>query len=305
MKKQFLLSLTVLSLVTFLLPNNAHAVATTACNTPIQTDSSGYADCYTSEGSQKYTMLQIGLCKSEPTYLNYEQKCDLIINDANGLSVELTSSGASTSLTGDSPVTIAEGTYTHAAILIDEKIALKGSYTFDKPLKGNSLNTGTTCWTTTGTWNEFIASTPGYNSISDLPFDCGSTPNPEYFTANYNAFSFYGLDVYAITNRTSPTGPYSMYVLDSNKSLPANGSGDLDGDYLFGIQEFNNPIVINANTSNVSLGFKLTDMFHIQSNYRNTAFNNAPADCTRNSSGGNACLLIVIPQGFEFTVTAQ
>jgi len=305
MKKQFLLSLAVLSLLTFLLPKDAQAVATTACDTPIQTDSSGYADCYTSEGSQKYTMLQIGLCTSEPTYLNYEQKCDLIINDANGLSVELTSSGASTSLTGDSPVTISEGMYTHAVILIDETIALKGSYTFDKPLKGNSLNTGTTCWTTTGTWNEFIASTPGYSSISDLPFDCGSTPNPEYFTANYNAFSFSGLDVYAITNRTSPTGPYSMYILDSNKSLPANGSGDLDGDYLFGIQEFNNPIVINANTSNVSLGFKLTDMFHIQSNYRNTAFNNAPADCTRNSSGGNACLLIVIPQGFEFTVTAQ
>ena len=305
MRTKFSQILLILPLAAFILPKYADAAATTACTSPIETDTHGFVDCYTSEGSQRYTMLQIGLCKSAPTYLNYEQTCELILNDPDGIEVELNNSGTSTSLTGGKSVSISEGSYTHAAILIDEIIALKGSYTFDKPLIGRSKIPNTSCWTTTGTWNEFTAGNPGYSSITTLPFECGNTPNPEYFTANYNAFSFSGGDVYAIPNRTSPTGTYSMYILDSDKSLPENGSGALDGDYLFGIQEFNNPISITTNTSSVSVGFKLTDMFHIQSNFRDTQFNNAPADCTRNSNGGNACLLMVIPQGFEFTMNAQ
>ena len=289
-----------------LLPDIASAQATTACSQPvINTDTHGHVNCYSSDGFQKYTFFQIALCKEEPTHENYEQLCDFLLNDNAGNTVELSSSGTSASLTNGSDVSIPEGIYTHAALLIDERIGLKGAYTFDKPLIGKSKIPGNQCWTTSGTWNEFYASNPGYCSISDMPFECGTEAEPEYLFAHYDAFSFSGFDVYAIPNRVSPTGSYGMYVLDSNKSLPSNGSGDLSGDYLFGLQTFNDPIIISPNTRSIELGFKLTNMFNIETNFRDTRFNNSPADCGRNSRGENACLVMVIPQGFEFTVTAR
>jgi hypothetical protein len=283
-----------------------NAQATVACTAPsITTDTHGHVHCYTSDGFQQYKLYQISLCQEEPTLGNYEQVCQFLLDSTTGTSVEL-SAGSSASLLPDgAAISLSEGLYTHAAILIDEKIGLKGSYTFDKQLIGKSKIPGNQCWTTSGSWNEFYAQVPGYSSISEMPFECGSSPDPEYYFARYDAFSFSGFDVYAIPNRVSPTGTYGMYILDADKNLPNNGSGALSGDYMFGIQAFNEPISITPNTTSIEIGFRLTDMFNIITNFRDTRFNNTPADCGRNSNGDNACLVQVIPQGFEFTVTSR
>jgi len=108
MRTKFFQILLILPLATFILPKYADAVATTACTSPIQTDTHGFVDCYTSEGSRRYTMLQIGLCKSAPTYLNYEQTCDLILNAPDGIEVELNSNSTSTFLTEGKSVSLSE-----------------------------------------------------------------------------------------------------------------------------------------------------------------------------------------------------
>ena len=287
----------------------------------IITDSNGYVDCVADNGEQSLQIQYLGLCTSTPNVSDYQDKCQAIFNQPSGKGVVLTKDSSVNLLNGQA-ISISEGTYTHAVVRIDSLIKMRGTYVFDKPMLGGAGGTGKTCWTaatgTVGTYSD-TQDYFGYTSLDQLATQCGTTASPEFTSQDYTAFTTASGFTNTITGRTSPSGPYEMYTLKTPNSLSSTNPSTLDGEHLLGIQTFNNPVVITPNLKSINFGFKLENMFHIQTNWQSTldpsdasvkrspdgAGFSLPTECGKYRFGGNSCLKYVIPMGFEFSASTQ
>lgn len=287
----------------------------------IVTDSNGYTDCVMDDGEQLLKIQYLGLCQTAPSATSYLENCTAIFNDVEGREV-LLSLGAVVDLFGNNEISIPEGRYTHAAIRIDSLIQIRGQYRFDKDLLGGAGGIGKQCWTaatgTSGTYSD-VQDFMGYTALSQLATQCGSDPAPEFIIQDFETFTGLSGPTNTVSGRSSPSGPYEMYSLKSPNELASEDQNNLDGEHLLGIQTFQVPVVIGPETTNVDFGFKMEDMFHIQTNWQTDTVNagnsngNAasnvnpqlPVECEKNRQGGHACLKFVIPMGFEFSANAS
>jgi hypothetical protein len=286
----------------------------------IITDNNGYVDCYASAGQQKLKIQYLALCQSLPTVSNYQEQCDELFDEPVGKEAIL-SKGVIIDFVEGRTLSLKEGTYTHAAIRIDSLIQMKSQFLFDKPLLGGAGGVGKTCWTAaTGTVGTYSDSQDylGYSSLDQLATQCGNTANPEFTAQDFDAFSGPGGFTNNITGRSSPTGPYDMYTLETPNSLSDPTPGALNGKHLLGIQTFNEPVVISPFLQSLDFGFKLDGMFHLQANWQsNTTVGDNPnrksggggskypEECIKDQSSGNSCFVYVIPTGFEFSVSTE
>ena len=286
----------------------------------IITDSSGFVDCVADNGEQRISIQYMAMCQATPSVTDYQTKCEEIFDLPTGKEIIL-SQGAVLDLLAGSSVSLTEGTYTHAVIRIDSLIKMKGSYLFDKPLLGGAGGVGKRCWTaTTGTIGTYSDTQDylGYSSLNQLATQCGTVATPEFTSQDYNAFTGSAGFTNSITGRSSPSGPYSLYTLKDPNTLSSTNPSSLDGEHLLGIQEFSNPVIISPTLTSIDYGFRMEGMFHLQSNWQSRdsvgdnpsrtsggGGNKHPEECLKNQSVGNACLVYVIPMGFEFSVTTQ
>ena len=253
----------------------------------IQT-SGATTECYSNQGEMRIKMYEIHLCEGAVTYANYPEKCEAIFTSASGVNVDLGDGNLAANL--GSSISIPEGNYSNAIILIDENINLKGTYEFDRAMKGSSNVADKTCWTISGTKEN------SYTAMADIPTDCGPNPAPDWLLRRYNIM----FDVRimapsaAIENLTNSTGTYHMYA----GQTPTTITTTADADYLIGIQEFDPPVRISPTTKNISVDFLVTNMFHLK-----TSTSSVPADCA--TGGANGCLMWVVPKGFEFKVETE
>lgn len=297
----------------------------------IITNSDGYVDCYASTGEQKLKIQYLALCQSLPTVSNYQDQCEELFDDPAGKEVIL-SKGVIIDFMEGRTLSLSEGTYTYAAIRVDSLIQMKSQFLFDKPLLGGGGGVGKTCWTaTTGTIGTYSDSQDflGYSSLNQLATQCGNTASPEFTTQDFDAFSGTGGFTNNITGRSSPTGSYDMYTLETPNLLSDPTHGSLNGNHMLGIQTFDEPVVISPSLKSLDFGFKLDGMFHLQANWQSltTAGDNPgrksgactgddvsacvsgnykyPEQCIKDQSSGNSCFVYVIPTGFEFSVSTE
>jgi hypothetical protein len=287
----------------------------------IVTDANGYADCVMDDGEQLLKLQYLGLCEAVPSPSNYLENCTTIFNDVDGREI-LLSRGSLLDLFGNNDISLSEGSYTHAVIRIDSLIQIRGQYSFDKQLLGGAGGIGKQCWTaatgTSGTYSD-IQDYYGYTALSQLATECGSDPAPEFIIQDFKTFTGPTGPTNTISGRSSPSGPYEMYSLKSPSELASEDQNNLDGEHLLGIQTFQVPVVISPETKNIDFGFKMEDMFHIQTNWQSTLdpFDTSvkrspdgvglalPTECGKYRFGGNSCLKYVIPMGFEFSASAS
>ena len=290
----------------------AQSVCVLNSSNEIVTDDKGYVDCYSSIGTQKYTIQYIGLCSAAPSIANYQNECQSVFNETAGKSIDFVKGNFQNLLDGS--ISLTEGVYTHAVVRIDSLIKLKSSYKFDKQMLGGAGGVGKTCWTTSGEYNDVIDIT-GFTSLSQLATQCGSSPNAEFTNLEYKVF-FTDVATNTLSGNTSPSGPYTMYSASGINKLSST-NGTFDGKYLIGIQEFNTPVSILPTSASINLGFKMDGMFHVKTNWQTKgtdegANGNAtggspklPVECTQHQNPGNACFKYVIPSGFEFSVSVE
>ena len=319
MKKVLIFVVSFFSLSTALLAQDP--TCTYNADNEIITDHNGYIGCVADNGEQLLQIQYLGLCTSTPNVSDYQDKCQTIFSQPAGKEIIL-SKGVSLDLLGGQPISLSEGTYTHAVVRIDSLIKMKGTYVFDKPMLGGAGGTGKTCWTaTTGTVGTYSDTQDyrGYTSLNQLATQCGTSASPEFTSQDYNAFTGQSGFTNTITGRTSPSGAYDMYTLKTPNELSSTNPTALDGEHLLGIQTFNNPVVITPNISSIDFGFKLENMFRIQTNWQSTLdpFDTTvkrspdgvglslPTECGKYRFGGNSCLKYVIPMGFEFSASTQ
>ena len=254
---------------------------------------SGWASC---EGATadalRVSFFKLALCTSKPTITD-DSACSYILDVPSAISADIEVGKESALFPGD--ISIPEGTYTHALMLIDTTIGVKFTYEFDvgnEQFDGAGDN-GRYCWTN---GNDIVW---GYPNPSDMPMDCGAEPEPVYSSETFKAF---GCDApcsvsNSVLNEETTTTFFDVYLLSDLNTLATvgqdgNGYPIGNASYIWGVQTFKSPPKITANTQKVELGFKLSEGLQV-------SFNNF--DC----AAGPACVEGPNVTGFAFTMTAE
>ena len=253
---------------------------------------SGWASC---EGATadalRVSFFKLALCTSKPTITD-DSACSYILDVPSAISADIEVGKESALFQGD--ISIPEGTYTHALMLVDTTIGVKFTYEFDvgnEQFDGAGDN-GRYCWTN---GNDIVW---GYPNPSDMPMDCGAEPEPVYSSETFKAF---GCDApcsvsNSVLNEETTTTFFDVYLLSDLNTLATvgqdgNGYPIGNASYMWGVQTFKSPPKITANTQKVELGFKLSEGLQV-------GFNGW-------SCSGPDCIEGPNVTGFAFTMTAE
>lgn len=232
---------------------------------------------------------QLALCTSKPTFLD-DSACTFILNSTIAVPVDIQVGAVVPLISGD--ISIPEGTYTHAMLLIDTSLGLKSVFEFDTPQYDGQGNQGNLCWTNGNpiAW--------GYSNPDYMVMTCGTTPAPEFSIEIFKAFGGdNGGVVSRSLNNDTPDTIYDVYLL-RDRVTEAVVSQDIYGypagnaEYIWGVQKFKSPPTITANTSAIDMAFKLSEGMGM-------GFNGYSCDASP------ACVEGINVNGFQFVVTAN
>ena len=240
---------------------------TNADGTITYTDDSNGAltACNLTPDSMTIILHFIGLCTSEPTIANFRTACSSLFSSSTGESKKITTT-SSANLMND--VTITEGNYTHAAILIKNNIGFSVKKKFS-PARSGKTGTGEWCWTLDG---ETTTVGLSFAQRSTWIAECGADEPTTIgtHTANQNAVfsraSGNRFDNYETGTTASTT--WSVYLLKADETINTGTPGNYDSfgtaSYYLGIQKFNTAVSITPKTSNLDVGFRLEDTFSME-----------------------------------------
>ena len=242
---------------------------------------------YTPDG-MRLKLYKIMLCEQLPNVANYNTTCKPLVDFASGKDVEITADGTSPILDGD--VSLSEGTYTHAVIVISNRITSKFTQNFTQPIQGKD-GIGTTCWSNgnpAAISYEAYANGPGdYTKFSAT---CGTAQEAD---PRWSYYTYKGLwnPRNPGPGHSDPSNPANIFYINSTPWLSYTGNGKdvhllsdfntlasvtsgdggrnlddengivTDAQYLMGVTRFTTPANINPNTENIDLGFKLKNTF--------------------------------------------
>ena len=207
----------------------------------------------------RLSFYKLALCTEKPTYTD-DSACTYFLDTTSPVTATIELGSEMPLLPSD--ISLPEGTYTHSFLMIGTTIGLQTTFEFSD---GNEQfdglgNQGKYCWTN----GEPIVW--GYPNPSDMPITCGSNPTPSVSSETFKAF---GCDdpcqvTNTILNEPTTTTVYDAYLLSDTSTLATvglDGNGYPIGDarYIWGVQKFNSPPTIDANTSKINMGFKLTE----------------------------------------------
>ena len=233
---------------------------------------------------------KLALCTQKPTYQN-DTGCVYLLDASSSVDVEI-GVGVDNIPLVNGDVSIPEGTYSHAMLLIGTELGLKTTFEFATPQYDGEGNQGRFCWT------NGLPIVWGYQDYQAMMMTCGDEPDPELSIENFKAFSDDSGGVVAQSlNNTTPDTVYDVYLLDDEMELATVSTDNLgfptgNAKYIWGVQKFNAPPTITAASTNVDMAFKITDGMGM-------GFNGYACD------GSAACVEGVNVNGFQFVVDAD
>lgn len=278
--------------------------------------------CLFTPSSMRINLYEIRLCETYPDDTNYTEKCEVLVQNSSGKSVEI-SNGLSSSVS-DNPISIPEGTYKFATVLVSPTIESKFVLNFDSAMQGAN-GVGTTCWTN---GNE---SMPTYLDGHDVAtVDCGTSAaanpvySPVYFYAlwddNNSTFttrsagaagaSLIDVDAFLMNDATTPMPLSGLRWLSDNPN-----TGVVIGNTatrLLGVSQIE-PITISNTVKNIDIGFSIEDTYYAKTStnakYRSDGtFNGSatpPGSAICSLGATEACFLSAAPERFIFRATAN
>jgi hypothetical protein len=287
-------------------------------------------NCNYTPDSMKIRLFKISLCNQLPTLDNYGTICEQLVNFSGGKDVIITADDITPILDGSA--TLKEGVYSHAIIMIENRVASKFTQTFNKPVQGNN-GAGTTCWSNGNDAKisyEIAANAGG--DYTKFSASCGtleqSDPRWSYYTYKglwnpgipgnsayfINSTPFltglgYGKDIHLLSDfstlATVDAGA-SGRNLDDENGITSNAN------YIMGVSEFSTPQDINPNTQKVELGFKLVDTFFQKITTNNNYYgnqrcsgNHGDINTVSTLTGSYACLSTSYATSFDFRFSVE
>lgn len=248
--------------------------------------------CFLSPDSLEATFYSLSFCTEEPKPDNYQQICQRVMHFPTGKVVPI-EIGKSTTMFDDG-ISIPEGTYPYAAMMLDNKPRIKAKVTFDETFTGANSTSGTTCWTN-GSDAKDSRYAYGTNN-KQFTVNCGTAAQaqPQWSIREYKALKN-PLNSYKFDNKA----PYldlgkakSAYIMADENTIAtvtpdSNDPWDQNlvqsnGTMILSVQKLAQPLAITPNTNNIDLGFSLTNNFWIEitSDSSSNPHNNTTMGCT-------------------------
>lgn len=238
----------------FLLPCfPKHIHASTACtgaswfNTHTAGNAANGDDgyCFATPQAMNITLYEFGLCTSSASPDDRDQCVNLFSNPI-GTEIEL-SAGVSLPLT--TSISVPEGTYSHAFIVLSNVTSVETLIEFSNARTDDGGGSGTYCYTDGRSINN-----------SDSIISCGNDPSSvtastEVIGLNANGGYSNTLLNYTVIMQGQRVVS-DLYAITSDGILSTNFNDDFA---LFGSQILSQPISINPNTSSIDIAFSITD----------------------------------------------
>ena len=249
------------------------------------------AKCTVTPDTVIFPVYKVGLCTEVPTYLNYQTACSIIFDKSSAVDITVNSTSKSTNmdLAGASGISLDNGTYKAAIVLLGNTISLKHTETFDSKRNGQKNSTlatasgtddnGTVCVTraTAGSEDDFGKGTPTLESFLECYENVVDSNNPTagLFVESGGAYLTEGVvckivsgDVVApdVMTITDASGDLVKYCgMKDNDTLETYTSSSVtDATRQLVIQKFQTPVVTTSSTTAVNIGFKVTNMLAVE-----------------------------------------
>jgi hypothetical protein len=221
--------------------------------------------CFTTPDELQVGFYRLALCESKPTFQN-DGDCVFLLDRTTPITASVRI-GQSTNLI-PGPLSIPEGTYNYAMMLIDNEFGLRATFDFDSVRTDGQGNSGTTCWTN---GNDILVS---YDFPTDFPMTCGNPSEADARISKETLPAFMDDNdawVNAIFDGETETTTWEATLLNSNLTIanvvtdPNNLSvlTGSDARYIWAVQAFKSPPQITSATSNIDLGFSIKDQMSI------------------------------------------
>ena len=247
------------------------------------------AKCTVTPDTVIFPVYKVGLCTEVPTYLNYQTACSIIFDKSSAVDITVNSTSKSTNmdLAGASGISLDNGTYKAAIVLLGNTISLKHTETFDSKRNGQKNSTlatasgtddnGTVCVTRATAGSEDDFGTGGLESFLECYENVVNSNNPTagLFVESGGAYLTEGVvckivsgDVVApdVMTITDASGDLVKYCgMKDNDTLETYTSSKVtDATRQLVIQKFQTPVVTTSSTTAVNIGFKVTNMLAVE-----------------------------------------
>ena len=247
------------------------------------------AKCTVTPDTVIFPVYKVGLCTEVPTYLNYQTVCNIIFDKSSAVDITVNSTSKSTNmdLAGASGISLDNGTYKAAIVLLGNTISLKHTETFDSKRNGQKNSTlatasgtddnGTVCVTRATAGSEDDFGTGGLESFLECYENVVDSNNPTagLFVESGGAYLTEGVvckivsgdvvapDVMTITDASGDLVKYCG-MKDKDTLETYTSSSVTDATRQLVIQKFQTPVVTTSSTTAVNIGFKVTNMLAVE-----------------------------------------
>jgi len=247
------------------------------------------AKCTVTPDTVIFPVYKVGLCTEVPTYLNYQTACSIIFDKSSAVDITVNSTSKSTNmdLAGASGISLDNGTYKAAIVLLGNTISLKHTETFGSKRNGQKNSTlatasgtddnGTVCVTRATAGSEDDFGTGGLESFLECYENVVDSNNPTagLFVESGGAYLTEGVvckivsgdvvapDVMTITDASGDLVKYCG-MKDKDTLETYTSSKVTDATRQLVIQKFQTPVVTTSSTTAVNIGFKVTNMLAVE-----------------------------------------
>jgi hypothetical protein len=276
------------SAVIFLQAFSASGAKAAACDRTngeiLASNFSSNGTCTVTPDVAMFPLHKIGLCEEVPTYENYLTNCKFLIEYSTPKDVQVSKN---TVIQLNDSITLDEGTYKAAVLVVGNTIGLKHSDVFATSHNGNevdddefNVSQGKYCSTRAYTGNQdMFDSANGGDSDGEVAtlesfLDCSDEAlTPGLYKEDKGAYESNSLCTIssdlvvapsALTTTNSTVGKVQICAMAANGTTPAQ-----PGVKQLAIQTLPTSVIINANTSSIDVGFELTDMLLLEQHNAN------------------------------------
>ena len=276
------------SAVIFLQAFSASGAKAAACDRTngeiLASNFSSNGTCTVTPDVAMFPLHKIGLCEEVPTYENYLTNCKFLIEYSTPKDVQVSKN---TVIQLNDSITLNEGTYKAAVLVVGNTIGLKHSDVFATSHNGNevdddefNVSQGKYCSTRAYTGNQdmFDSANGGVSDgeVATLEsfLDCSDEAlTPGLYKEDKGAYESNSLCTIssdlvvapsALTTTNSTVGKVQICAMAANGTTPAQ-----PGVKQLAIQTLPTSVIINANTSSIDVGFELTDMLLLEQHNAN------------------------------------
>ncbi|MDB4080919.1 hypothetical protein N9532_08475 [Amylibacter sp.] len=276
------------SAVIFLQAFSASGAKAAACDRTngeiLASNFSSNGTCTVTPDVAMFPLHKIGLCEEVPTYENYLTNCKFFIEYSTPKDVQVSKN---TVIQLNDSITLDEGTYKAAVLVVGNTIGLKHSDVFETSHNGNevdddefNVSQGKYCSTRAYTGNQdmFDSANGGVSDgeVATLEsfLDCSDEAlTPGLYKEDKGAYESNSLCTISsdlvvapstLTTTNSTVGKVQICAMAANGTTPAQ-----PGVKQLAIQTLPTSVIINANTSSIDVGFELTDMLLLEQHNAN------------------------------------